>query len=437
MVDEDRQVLDTLAAGLGPRLGLVETAAESGMAEGLLARCHFDLLICGTRLAGRSGVDWVEELRDRDCALPVIFMGADADLDTAIHAMRLGAADFIFKPLRMEQVHAALRRALERRRLEQENFVLRRQVDQLHEGSGIVGSGELIQGVIDVLRRVAPMPSTVLLEGESGTGKELAARALHRWSRREGAFVPVNCGSMNAELLESELFGHVKGAFTGAAQAREGLFSYADGGTLFLDEIGEMPFGMQTHLLRVMEEHAVRPVGGNSQVPVDVRVVAATNRDLLVEVEAGRFREDLYYRLNVLTIRLPALRERLEDLPELVAFFCEALSRDLGVEPPRVTDAELARLADYDWPGNVRELKNVIERCLLLNHTPSHCVVGLPRRSTGGRAGPEEDSLLLADVERRHILKVLELESGNKSAAARRLGISRKTLERKCQAWGV
>jgi len=436
VVDGDAATTSLLRRGLASRFSLVEVVGNSRTADELLARCHFDLIIVAVGLAGGSGVDWVYELRARDCGTPVIFMAADADVKTAIEALRSGGSDLILKPFTMEQMEEALTRTLERRRMEQENYALHRQVDHLYDSSGMVGSCEAIKGICDVIKRVAPMPSTVLIEGESGTGKELAARALHRWSGRAGAFVPVNCGSMNGELLESELFGHVKGAFTGASQAREGLFSYADGGTLFLDEIGEMPLAMQTHLLRVMEERAVRPMGGNSQVTVDVRLVAATNRQLEQEVAEGRFREDLFYRLNVLSIRMPALRERAEDLPELVNYFCGLLATELGVEAPAIGDAELDRLARYEWPGNIRELRNVIERALLLNSRPSQCLSGY-RGAPEAAAGGQEDDLLLESVERSHILKVLAMEDGNKSAAARRLGISRKTLERKCQAWGA
>jgi DNA-binding NtrC family response regulator len=242
---------------------------------------------------------------------------------------------------------------------------------------------------------------------------------------------------MHAELLESELFGHAKGAFTGAVKAREGLFSYADGGTLFLDEIGEMPLNMQTRLLRVMEDRSVRPVGGNRATPVDVRIIAATNRDLKAEVDKGNFREDLFYRLNVLSIRMPALRERIQDLRELIDHFATTIAADLGVAAPKISDSELQRLAQYEWPGNIRELKNVIERCLLLNHQPSQTLPGCTALVAAEGDQVDEDDLTLASVERRHILKVLAVEDGNKSAAARRLGVSRKTLERKCQSWGV
>jgi two-component system NtrC family response regulator len=437
VVDDEPGILSFLRKSLGATFGLVETAPDCDSADALLRRCHFDLIISDIRLPGRSGVDWVTELRQQDQHLPVIFMTAHADLQTAITALRAGASDFILKPFRMEQMQTAVARCLERSQLQKENFLLKRQVAQLHDDSGIIGSCDLIRGVCDVIKRVAPMPSTVLINGETGTGKELAARAIHLFSGRTGSFVAVNCGAMHAELLESELFGHTKGAFTGAVTAREGLFSYADAGTLFLDEIGEMPLAMQTRLLRVMEERAVRPVGGNRETPVDVRIVAATNRDLNAEVEAGNFREDLYYRLNVLSIRMPALRERIADLPELIEHFATTIAGDLGVPPPPLDEVEINRLARYDWPGNIRELKNVIERCLLLNQHPSQCLV------TGSTAAPTVDQgqadadLTLEGVERHHILRVLEMENGNKSAAARILGVSRKTLERKCTAWGV
>jgi len=438
IVDDEPGILSFLQKGLAARFSLVETAPNADAADALLSRCHFDLIISDIRLPGRSGVEWVGELREQDQMMPVIFMTAHADLQTAITALRAGASDFILKPFRLEQMQAAVGRCLERRRLQRENFVLRRQVaQQTHEGSGIIGSCDLIRGVCEVIRRVAPMPSTVLIQGESGTGKELAARAIHKFSGRSGSFVPINCGAMQPELLESELFGHAKGAFTGAVKAREGLFSYADGGTLFLDEIGEMPLAMQTRLLRVMEDRTVRPVGGNRATPVDVRIIAATNRDLKAEVDKGNFREDLFYRLNVLSIRMPALRERIQDLPELIAYFANSIATDLGVAAPPISEPEIMQLAQYDWPGNIRELKNVMERCLLLNQSPSQ---SLPSAAVDGLSGgnpSDRDDLSLEAIERRHILRVLDMEHGNKSAAARRLGVSRKTLERKCQSWGV
>jgi DNA-binding NtrC family response regulator len=436
IVDDEPGIRSFVQKGLEKHFGLVEVAGDADTADALRQRCHFDLIIADIRLPGRSGVEWVTELREQGSSTVVIFITAHADLQTAIDALRAGAADFIMKPFRMEQLLAAVERCMERQRMQRENFVLRRQVDQLYDGAGMVGECEQIKKVCQVIKRIAPMPSTVLIEGESGTGKELAARAIHELSGRTDSFVPVNCGAMSHELMESELFGHVKGSFTGAHQAREGLFSYANGGTLFLDEIGEMPMSMQTHLLRVLEERTIRPVGSNREIPVNVRVIAATNRDLDAEVQKGCFREDLFYRLNVVSIRMPTLRERLEDLPALVRHFATTLAADMGLTPPACSETEIEAMKAYCWPGNVRELKNVIERCLLLNSTPSQCLAG-PKATSSQNAVEEggDDGVLLEAVEKRHILKVLEMEQGNKSAAARRLGVSRKTLERKVQAW--
>ncbi len=434
VVDDEPGICGFLKKGLEKAFGLVEVAEDTDTADALCQRCHFDLIITDIRLPGLSGVDWVVRRREQDANTAVIFITAHADLDTAIAALRAGAADFILKPFRLDQIVAAAERCLERRQMRRENFVLKRQVESIFDATGLVGDCERMRSLCQVIKRVAPMPSTVLIEGESGTGKELAARAIHANSGRSGAFVPINCSAVSAELLESELFGHVKGAFTGAHQTREGLFTYAESGTLFLDEIGEMPKAMQGHLLRALEERAVRPLGSNRETAVDVRIIAATNRDLAEEVRAGRFREDLYFRLNVLSLRLPALRERLVDIPHLVQYFVDTLAPQLGVPAPAIGDAELLRLQSYDWPGNVRELKNVVERCLLLNSAPSQCLCGSPGCAESGEADGEQDIRLEA-VEKRHILKVLGLQGGNKSAAARKLGISRKTLERKVQAW--
>jgi len=438
IVDDEPGIRAFLQKGLAPHFGLVEVAEDADSAEALRQRAHFDLILADIRLPGRSGVQWVTELRDQGSTAAVIFMTAHADLNTAIQALRIGASDFILKPFRLEQMLASVERAMERQRMQRENAILRRQLDHYFDRSGMIGSCDLIKSICQVIKRVAPMPSTVLVEGESGTGKELAARAIHAFSGRSGSFVPVNCGAVTADLLESELFGHVKGAFTGAHQSREGLFTYASEGTLFLDEIGEMPMSMQTHLLRVLEERSIRPVGSNHETPIDVRVIAATNRNLFDEVARGNFREDLYYRLNVLSIRMPALRERGDDIPDLVHHFIDSLSTEMGISSMPVSDEEMALLKSYAWPGNVRELKNTIERSLLLNAKPSDCLPALKNSSGAAVSDTDsEDELLLEAVEKRHILMVLDMEGGNKSAAARRLGVSRKTLERKTQAWGL
>ncbi len=432
ILDDEQGIRSFLQKGLGKVFGLVEVAENVEEAEALRQRCNFDLIISDIRLPSKSGVDWVTEIREQGSLTSVIFITAHASLETAISALRVGASDFILKPFRMGQMMAAIERCLAQQQIKRENVALQRQVDQLYD-TGMIGDCETMKSVGEIIKRIAPMPTTVLIGGESGTGKELAARALHKWSERKGSFVPVNCGAITEELMESEFFGHTKGAFTGAQKTREGLFTYANNGTLFLDEIGEMPMSMQVHLLRVLEERVIRPVGSNRQIPIDVRIIAASNRDLEKEVENGNFRRDLYYRLNVVHIRMPPLRERMDDLPALVQHFSQTLSSDLGVDAKEITGEDLFQMRKYHWPGNIRELRNIIERCLLLNQTPSQCLAGQVDESSS--VTPVTESSLLEDVEKHHILKVLESEGGNKSAAARILGISRKTLERKVKIW--
>ncbi len=432
IVDDEQGIRNFLQKGLEKVFGLVEVAEDVEEAEALRQRCNFDLIISDIRLPNKSGVDWVTEIRDQGSTASVIFITAHASVETAIDAIRVGASDFIMKPFRMDQMMASIEACLSRQQIQRENIELKRQVNQLYD-SGMIGDCETMKSVCAVIKQVAPMPTTVLIGGESGTGKELAARALHDWSERKGSFVPVNCGAISEELMESEFFGHTKGAFTGAQNTREGLFTYANEGTLFLDEVGEMPLSMQVHLLRVLEERVIRPVGSNRQTPIDVRIIAASNRNLEEEVEKGNFRQDLYYRLNVVNVELPPLRERLDDIPALVQHFSIMLASDLGVTPPAITGDDLFHLRDYDWPGNIRELKNVIERCILLKQTPTQCLSG-----NFDAANSDQNNsvgIRLDEVEKSHILKVLEMEDGNKSSAARILGVSRKTLERKVKAW--
>ena len=433
VVDDEPGMLSFLQRALVSRCGVVDTAGSVEQAEPLLRRRLYDLIVLDIALPGRSGIDWLHELRAEGYAGDVVLMTAYADLDTAIGALRAGAADFLLKPFSLAQALNAIQRCFERSRLVRENFVLRREISgRAANIEGVIGDSEVMRELCDRLKRIAPSLATVLLTGESGTGKEVAARALHQMSNRaKGSFVPVNCAAIAAELIESELFGHVKGAYTGAQQSREGLFYYARGGTLFLDEIGEMPLAAQAKLLRVLEERRIRPVGSEQEIPVDVRVIAASNRDLKTEVSAGRFRQDLYYRLQVVEVKLPALRERPEDLPLLVEHFISKLAPYLDVPRLALDARTLARMAAYDWPGNVRELKNFVERSLILGWFD---LGPEPKATTAPVTWVDET---LETVEKHHILAVLAACEGNKSEASRRLGISRKTLDRKCQAWGV
>ena len=437
VVDDEPGMLNFLGRALSGRCDKVDTVDSAEAAELAFLRKRFDLIILDITLPGKSGLDWLKTLRAQGFAGEVILMTAFADIETAIDALRAGASDLILKPFRLPQMLAAVARAVERSALLRENFVLRRELKERASGvAGLIGRSAAIRQLSVLLKRLAPTPSTVLLLGESGTGKEIAARALHSLSGRSGPFVPVNCAAISAELIESELFGHVKGAFTNASGNRDGLFYYARGGTLFLDEISELPLPMQAKLLRVLEERKIRPLGGEQEIAIDVRVVAASNRRLDQAVSEGRFRQDLYYRLHVVEIILAPLRERLEDLPDLVGHFNHQMALRLGLPPVPVTPTIMACLAHYPWPGNVRELKNMVERAILLGAF-DECLMLEGEVDSALAESIGDDSQRLDRVERQHVLAVLASVGGNKSEAARRLGISRKTLERRCAEWGV
>jgi DNA-binding NtrC family response regulator len=436
VVDDEEGMRSFLARALAPRCGLVEQAASAEQAAELVSRYHFDLIVLDIALPGKSGVDWLTELRASGFPGDVVLITAFADMDTAIRALRAGASDFLLKPFRVDQMLATVKRCFERARLARENYVLRRTLEESGSIEGLIGESEQAVELRALIRRFAATPSTVLILGESGVGKEVAARALHQHSPRAARpFVPVNCAAISAELIESELFGHVRGAFTGATESRNGLFYYAQGGTLFLDEISELSPSIQTKLLRVLEDRRIRPVGSNREIPVDVRIIAASNRNLAGEVAAGRFRADLFYRLDVVSLRIPPLRERPDDIPALARHFMLQLAAHLAVPPLPLFPEVMRGLQEYDWPGNARELRNFIERSLILGHYPLDALER-EEEAVDGAVG-DGDGELLSDVERRHILAVLAAANGNKSEAARRLGVSRKTLERKCALWGV
>jgi DNA-binding NtrC family response regulator len=429
VVDDEPGMRNFLEKTLLPRVAHVLAAETAEDADTLVRRHRFDLVILDIALPGKSGIQWLRELREQGYAGEVVLITAFADLDTAIEALRAGASDFILKPFRVTQLLNAVKQGLERALLKRENWVLKRALKQRTPPPGaLVGRSAAIRSLQSAIELVAAVDSTVLLTGESGTGKELAALALHRGSlRAAGAFVPVNCATMSAEAIESELFGH---AASGSSGARDGLFVYAQGGTLFLDEIGELPMAMQASLLRVLEDRRVRPVGSEQQIPIDVRIVAASNRPLAAEVAAGRFRKDLYYRLQVVEIALPALRAHKEDIPELVDHFIATLAPQLGVAAIAVGADELDYLRQYDWPGNVRELRNLIERSLILGVLNVSALYP-GSNATRSLAGPTD----LHALEKQHILAVLDSVAGDKTQAARLLGISRRTLERRVAEW--
>ena len=359
VVDDEPGMRNFLLKTLAPRAGLVLGAASAEEAEGLLQKHRFDLVILDITLPGKNGLTLLKEMRAQGEPCEVVLITAFADLDTAIEALRAGAGDFLLKPFRVAQVLGAVRQGLERARLKRENWVLKRTLHQRTPAAdGLVGRSIVIKGLQAALHRVAAVDSTVLLTGASGTGKELAAQALHRLSPHASApFVPVNCAAISPAQIEEELFG---------APGRDGLFVYAQGGTLFLDEIAELPLPLQATLLRALENRRIRPVGSEQEIPVQLRIVAATNRPLRGEVDAGRFRADLYYRLQVVEITLPPLAAHKEDIPDLVAHFIETLAPRMGVPPIEVSEDEMHYLQQYAWPGNVRELRNLIERSLIV-----------------------------------------------------------------------
>jgi two-component system NtrC family response regulator len=436
ILDDEPGMRTFLERTLSSKFVHVETAADAEEARALAKKRRFDLMIADIRLPGAvSGLELARELRDRyQVDLDVIFITGYSDLYDEIDALRDTSADVLRKPFHAEQLLAVIARAQERRRTAREQFLLHRECQHRPSAKRIVGESASLKDIWRTIHRIAPMPSTVLIKGETGTGKELVARALHDLSGRRGSYVPVNCGAISADLIEGELFGHLKGAFTGAHQARNGLFSHADGGTLFLDEIGEMPLLLQAKLLRVLEERRYRPVGGSQEIPVDARVIAATNRDLAAEVLAGRFRKDLYYRINVVDLRLPPLRERKGDIEHLARYFLNVLSAELGVPTPELTAWDVQQLTAYNWPGNCRELRNVIERSLLLGSPVAQYV-----RESAAHTEEESDDVSptssLEAVQRSHIMNALAVAGGNKTAAARALGVSRKTVERKLKEW--
>jgi len=400
-----------------------------------------------------SGLDLVSYVREHDPDAVLLVLTAFGDATATAEAIRAGAYDLINKPFDIDTLRATIARAIERRRMAivhrmEETPAGPQTAGDAGEPPLIVGHSPGIIAAVKTLARVARTDATVLLAGESGTGKELAARTLHRYSSRATRrMVVVNCGALPETLLESELFGHVKGAFTGASASRPGLFREADGGTLFLDEIGDLSLHLQTRLLRALQEREVVPVGAETPIKVDVRVVAATHRDLSAMVKDGRFREDLYYRLDVVTVRLPRLEERKQDIPLLVDHFLRTLARRHRRGPVAVDPDAQARLLAYDWPGNVRQLQNVLERALVLAEQdvigPEHLPEEIRSAPPGPRApgvtdaGAGSEVAPLADVERRHVLRVLETAGGNRQAAAKLLGISRRTLLRMLQRWGM
>jgi two-component system, NtrC family, response regulator AtoC len=445
VVDDEFGLRHALSRILGAEGHDVVVAEDGASALQTINGTVPDLVLCDVRMPGMNGLEFLQQFRAKHAAGLVIMMSAYEDDEGVIEAMRRGAYDFIGKPFRADQLLLTIRKAVEREGLRQTVQQLQEELSALRAPSGIVGRGSAMQQVLTVAGKVARHPSTVLITGESGTGKELIARHVHANSpRAEQALVAVNCGAIPENLLESELFGHAKGAFTGAASEKVGLFEEADGGTLFLDEIGELPPTLQVKLLRALQEGEIRRVGDNTDRPIDVRVVTATARDLEAEVAAGKFRADLYYRINVVRLHLPPLRDRREDIPELVRHFVKLYARRLGLSVDSVSPAAMRLLIEYSWPGNVRELENVIERALVLADGPQIEPDQLPAVvRTPGVTAPSRDELDLsvkrqtAALERGLIGAALERTGGNRTRAAKLLELSHRALLYKIREYGL
>ena len=445
IVDDDQSMCELLEAGLSKRGYAVKWCTSANKAFDIVLNEDFDVTVTDINMPGTNGIELCERIAGSRPDVPVIVITAFGNLDTAVAAIRAGAYDFITKPFEIDALRITLDRAVQHRRLRDEVTRLKQVVTRTQGFGEILGNCPPVQRMLDLVNRAAESDATVLVTGESGTGKELIARALHQHSRRcQGPFVAVNCAAMPEPLLESELFGHARGAYTDAKTARTGLMLKAHGGTLFLDEIGDAPLGLQQKLLRAIEERKVRPVGDDSEREIDARFVFATNRDLEADIEKGRFRADLYYRINVVHVEVPPLRVRDTDVLLLAHHFLRHFAVSSAKAVEGISLAAAHKLLAYSWPGNVRELRNCMERAVALTRFQEIAVDDLPEKIQMYRASrvvvdldDTSQLLTLEEVERRYILRVLEATGGHRTKAAELLGLDRKTLYRKLERWGV
>jgi len=448
IVDDEKHTRDGLRLSLEDDFD-VYVAADAAQAMEVLKNEQVDVMLTDLRLGGDDGMKLLEDAQRMPKPPVCIMMTAYGSVDTAVEAMRRGAYHFVTKPLNLDEVDLLIKRALRSRKLEAENQVLKKQVERKYSVQGILGQAEVMKPILETIEQVSPTRATVLIEGESGTGKELVARAIHNLSGRPPSkLVVVHCAALSPQLLESELFGHEKGAFTGASEKRIGRFELADGGTLVLDEIGEIDASTQVKLLRALGEQTIERVGSNKPIKVDVRVVAATNKDLAKMVEEGKFREDLYWRLRVVTIHMPPLRERKSDIPILTEHFLKEMAEANGKAAKPLGDDALPAMMSYDWPGNVRELRTAIEHGVVMSNSSRVMLKHLPAYLSGGgfaaprltpqakpTTGPVTEvippDLNLEKMERRFIEEALRRTHNNRTDAAELLGISRRTMQRK------
>ncbi len=444
LCDDDRAMCRMLERGLGAAGHSVSWHTSADEAMSSFSAGDYDVVVTDVRMRGTSGLELCGRIQETCPEVPVIVITAFGSMETAIDALRSGAFDFVVKPFELDVIRLAVQRAISHRRLRQRVGRLEQALRDTERCGALLGRSPGMRTVFELVERVADTSSAVLVTGESGTGKELVARAIHDKSRRRGGpFVAVNCAAMPAPLLESELFGHVKGAFTDAKAERQGLVHAAEGGTLFLDEIGEMPLELQPKLLRALQERAARPVGAEKERPFDARIVTASNRDLEGAVEEGRLRADLYYRIHVIEIHVPPLRARGNDVLLLAEHFVQHYATVTGKPVKGISPAAAERLLAYSWPGNVRQLQNSIERAVTLTRFEEIAVEDLPERLRQHRRqepivpGDATEFVPMEEVERRYLLRVFEATGGNKSASAKILGLNRKTLYRKLVRYGV
>ncbi len=437
VIDDDREMTEMLKDALN-RDYEVDTLIDSTKAEEKLKSKQYDIVLTDLKMGEIDGFAILKMIKEFSPETEVIIMTAFGTVETAIQAIKEGAFDYITKPFKISGLRHTLKKALETKRLEKENLLLKKILQERYQFYNIIGKSPKMQKIFDLIEKVSKVDSNVLIEGESGTGKELVAKAIHFNSpRNKGPFVTINCAAIPDNLLESELFGFVKGAFTGANQSKKGLFLEADGGTIFLDEIGDMSLNLQSKLLRVLEEKLIRPLGSTQQIPINVRIIAATNQDLKKAVEEKKFREDLYYRLNVINITLPPLRDRKEDIPLLIEHFVKEFSEKYNKKIKRVEPRIISCMEEYEWPGNVRELENTIERAVALTDGETIEEVDIPHEKCRLPTNTSEPILILnkiiplEELEKLYIKKVLEITGGNKGKAADLLGISKRTIYRK------
>ena len=437
VVDDDLEMCGMLSDVLKEEGFFVTTTGDSLEASKILKREEFDVLITDLKMKGLKGLDLLEGVNKVAPMTPVIIITAFGTIESAIKAMKMGAYDYITKPFQMDEIVLTVRKALENRLLKKEVIRLRKEVESRYDFHQLIGKSPSMQKIYDLIERISDSSSNVLITGESGTGKELVAKAIHyNGVRKEGPFVAINCAAIPETLLESELFGYKKGAFTDAKSDKKGLIFEANEGTLFLDEITEMPLTLQAKLLRVIEKREVRPLGDTNSYPIDVRIISTSNRDIVSSIQEGRFREDLYYRLKVIDIEMPPLRERKEDIPILVQHFVHKFSKELKKSVSGVSEDALRVLVNYSWPGNVRELENIIQRAITLSRHHGILPDDLPASITQKTdeklfEKAMEEKFTLDQLGKEYIKRVLIETGGNKSKAAERLGLDRKTLYRK------